>query len=62
MDSFDWIKNKTATMSDAFNTLQQYHLIMKKLQNKILQSISKIKPFINSYNWKGINYPSRKDD
>ena len=49
-------------MSDAFNTLQQYHLIIKKLQNKILQSISKIKPFINSYNWKGINYPSRKDD
>ena len=49
-------------MSDAFNTLQQCHSIMKKLQNKILQSISKIKPFINSYNWKGINYPSRKDD
>ena len=26
------------------------------------QRISKIKPFINKYNWKGINYPSEKGD
>ena len=26
------------------------------------QRISKIKPFINKYNWKGINYPSKIDD
>ena len=29
---------------------------------KNLQRTSKIKPFINKYNWKGINYPSGKDD
>ena len=26
------------------------------------QRISKIKAFINKYNWKGINYPSKIDD
>ena len=26
------------------------------------QRIKKIKPFINKYNWEGINYPSQKDD
>ena len=26
------------------------------------QKITKIKPFINKYNWVGINYPSEKDD
>ena len=27
-----------------------------------LEQISKIKPCINEYNWKGKNYPRRKDD
>ena len=26
------------------------------------QRITKIKPFINKYNWEGINFPSVKDD
>ena len=26
------------------------------------ERISNIKPFINKYNWKGINYPSKIDD
>ena len=26
------------------------------------QGVSNIKPFINKYNWKGINYPSKIDD
>ena len=26
------------------------------------QRITKIEPFINKYNWGGINYPSEKDD
>ena len=30
---------------------------MKKLKKK-----KKIKPFINKYNWEGINIPSEKDD
>ena len=26
------------------------------------QRISKLKPFMNKYNWEGINHPSEKDD
>ena len=26
------------------------------------ERVSNIKPFINKYNWKGINYPSKRDD
>ena len=26
------------------------------------ERVSKSKPFINKYNWKGINYPSKIDD
>ena len=29
---------------------------------KDLQRITKIKLFINKYNWEGINFPSEKDD
>ena len=29
---------------------------------KDLQRITKIKPFINKYNWEGINFPSKRDD
>ena len=27
-----------------------------------LQRITKIKPFINRYNWEGINFPSERDN
>ena len=29
---------------------------------KDLQRITKIKPFINKYNWAGINFPLEQDD
>ena len=29
---------------------------------KDTQRITKIKPFANKYNWKGINFPSEKHD
>ena len=29
---------------------------------KHLQRITKIKQFVSKYNWKGINFPSAKDD
>ena len=29
---------------------------------KDTQRITKIKPFINKYNWEGINFPSQKDN
>ena len=28
----------------------------------VYEEIKKIKPFINKYNWEGINFPSEKDD
>ena len=33
---------------------------MKKLIG--IQKVSNIKPFINKYNWKGINHPTKIDD
>ena len=33
-----------------------------KEKGKRPKRITKIKPFINKYNWEGINYPSEKDD
>ena len=33
---------------------------MKKLSR--IQRVSNIKAFINKYNWKGINYPSKIND
>ena len=36
---------------------------IKSLRNKKdLQRITKSKPFINKYNWEGINFLSEKDD
>ena len=29
---------------------------------KDLQRITKIKPFVNKHNWKGVNFLSEKDD
>ena len=46
------MKNKKATTS-LLN-----HVEIKKDP----QRITKIKPFINKYNWEGINFPSEKDD
>ena len=34
---------------------------MKK-SNNICKFYTKIKSFINKYNWEGINFPSEKDD
>ena len=47
-------------MINVFNKQQLLHKIMKK-SNQI-QAVSKIKPFRNKYNWKGINYPSKIDN
>ena len=51
IDSPDWIENKKAT-KNLININEEI--------KKDLQIITKIKPFINKYNWKGINFPSKK--
>ena len=68
IESPDWIKSKKATINPIYkkdNKSFQYsltvalnHLEIKKYPQRITQ----IKPFINKYNWEGINSPSEKDD
>ena len=68
IDSSDWIKNKKATINpinkkdnncfhDVITVALNYDEIKKDPQR-----ITKVKPFINKYNWEEINYPSEKDD
>ena len=64
----DWIKNKKAiinpiTIKD--NKCLQYAVTVTLNHEEIKkdsQRITKIKPFINKYNYDGINFPSEKDD
>ena len=45
-----------------FDCVHLVHYKCHKINNKKCQRITKIKPFIDKYNWEGINYPSEKDD
>ena len=68
IDSPDWIKNKKATINPINkndNKCFQYAVTVALNYEEIgkhSERITKIKPFINKYNWKGINFPSEKDD
>ena len=67
IDSPDWIKKKKAAINPKNEDykLFQYAPTVALNHEKIkrhLQRISKIKPFINKYNWNGIKYPSKIDD
>ena len=61
------MKSKNATMnhvSDDDKCLQYAATLIVNYEEigKLPQRLSKIKPFINKYNWKGINYPSGKNE
>ena len=67
IDSLDWIKNKRATINkkDEDDKSFQYAATVALKFEKAEwnpERISNIKPFINKYNWKGLNYPSKIDD
>ena len=67
IDSSKWLKNKKATVNpkNNDNNCLQYDLtVALNYQNikKDPQRISKIKPFINQYNWKEIDFPSEQVD
>ena len=68
VDSPDWIKNKKATINPINKKDNKYFLyaIIVALNHEEIekdpQRITKIKPFINKYNWKGINYPWERND
>ena len=60
VDKKDWIKNKKAiinTINKKDRKCFHYEEIKKDSQR-----ITKIRPFVNKYNWEGINFSSEKDD
>ena len=67
IDSPEWLKNKTATINQKNNddNCFQYALINALNYENIRKNphrISKIKPFINQCNLKGVNFSSHKED
>ena len=63
IDSLEWLKNKKATINPKNNddSCFQYALTVALNHQNIVnnpQRISKIKPFIDQYNWKEIDFPS----
>ena len=67
-DSPDWIKNKKATINPKNKNddkCMQYAISIASNHKQIKkdpQRISKIKDFVNKYNWKDINFPSHRKD
>ena len=67
IDSPSWIKNKRATINpkNKDNECLKYVITValnhEKIENNP-QKISKIKPFIDKYNWKDTEFPSHSKD
>ena len=67
IDSPQWLKNKKATINlknnddKCFQYASTIALNYQKIKNN-LERISKIKPFIDQYNWKEIDFPSHSKD
>ena len=67
IDSPEWIKNKKSTVNPKNNNYKclQYAVTVSLNHDKINrdpQRISKIKPFIEQYNWNDIDFPSTDKD
>ena len=67
IDSPDWIKNKKATINpkNKDNECFKYAITTALNYGKInnhSEKISKLKPFIDNYNWKDIEFPSYSKD
>ena len=63
IDSPKWVKNKKSTINPKNNDCKcfQYAVTLAlnlDIINKHPQRVSKIKPFINQYNWSDIDFPS----
>ena len=64
--SSEWLKNKKATVNPKYDNDNCFHYaIIPALNHKHIKNhperISNVKPFINQYDWKGINFPSHKE-
>ena len=68
IDSPDWIKSKKIIINPInkkYSKCFQYVVTLTLNHEEIgkhAERITKIKSFINKYNWEGINFPSEKDD
>ena len=68
IESPEWIKNKGVTINPKNikdNNCFQYSIIAALKHQNIdhyPERISKLKPFINNYNWKDIEFPSHSKD
>ena len=67
IDSPDWMKNKKATINPQNKDNKSFKYAIAIALNhektkKDPQTISKIKPFIDNYNWKDIEFPSHSKD
>ena len=67
IDSPKWLKNKKSTINPKNNNYKcfQYAITLALNLDKINnhpERISKIKPFIEEYNWKDIDFPSTSKD
>ena len=65
LDSLKWLKNKKSTINlkNNDNNCFQYTLTIPLNYQKVKkdpQKLLKIKPFINQYNWKEIDFPSER--
>ena len=67
IESPKWLKDKKSTIIQKNNDYKCFHyatnlaINFNKI-NKDPQRISKIKPFIENYNWNDINFPTNKKD
>ena len=59
-----WLKDKKSTINPKNNDYKcfQYAVTLALNLNSHPQTISKIKPFIEEYNWKDIDFPSTSKD
>ena len=68
IDSPDWIKNKKVTINPITKKDDKcFQYAVKVALNpenirKHSERMINIKPYINKYNWEGINFPSEKND
>ena len=67
IDSLEWLKNKKATINPRNNEDKcfQYALTVALNYEQIKshpERISKVKPFIDQYNWKEVDFPSHSMD
>ena len=63
----EWLKNKKSTIHPKNNDDNCFqYAIIAALNHKPVKNyperVSNLKPFIDQYDWKGINFPSRKED